>query len=102
MQGLGDFSRGPVVETPRFHCRGHSLDPGWGTRIPHATQPKKTKARVGAGKGLDLLSLEVLIWGSCRYRRLDREADFLCEEGLCSKPSNNEDKYCVISLICGI
>ena len=23
----GDFSGGPVVRTPSFHCRGHGFDP---------------------------------------------------------------------------
>ena len=25
-----DFPGGPVVRTPRFHCRGHGFDPGSG------------------------------------------------------------------------
>ena len=36
-----DFPGGPVVETPRFHCRGCGLIPDPGTRIPHAARPKK-------------------------------------------------------------
>lgn len=47
-----DFSGGPVVEIPRFRCRGHAFDPwsegvawpGWGgTNISHrvAWQEKK-------------------------------------------------------------
>ena len=32
----GDFPGGPVVKTPRFHCRGAGLIPGQGTGIPHA------------------------------------------------------------------
>ena len=26
-QNVGDFSGGPVVKTPHFHCRGHGFDP---------------------------------------------------------------------------
>lgn len=61
----------------------------------------------GSAKGLDLLSPEVLTWGSCKWRRLEtelgtnphptptparslREADLVYEEGLSSKPFNNE------------
>ena len=32
---LGEFPGSPVVRTPCFHCRGHGLIPGWGTKIPH-------------------------------------------------------------------
>ena len=31
-----NFSGDPVVKTPCSHCRGHSLIPGQGTKIPHA------------------------------------------------------------------
>ena len=33
---LSELPGGPVVRTPRFHCRGHGLDPWWGTKIPRA------------------------------------------------------------------
>lgn len=59
---------------------------------------------MGAGKGLDLLSLEVLIWASGRCRRLETELGTntpplprkeswgsgpLYEEGLSFKPFNS-------------
>ena len=31
---------GSVVKIPCFHCRGHGLDPSWGTKIPRDTGPK--------------------------------------------------------------
>ena len=33
-----DFSGGPVVRTPRFHCRGTGSIPGPGTKIPYAAR----------------------------------------------------------------
>lgn len=35
-----DFSNGPLVKAPYFHCRGTGLVPGWGSKIPHATWHK--------------------------------------------------------------
>ena len=32
----GDFPGGLVARTPRLHCRGAALIPGWGTRIASA------------------------------------------------------------------
>ena len=29
-----DFAGGPVVRTPRFHCRGHRFDPWSGNQDP--------------------------------------------------------------------
>ena len=48
---LGDCPGGPVVKTPRFHCRGRRFSiPDWGTKIPRAmrlsaprTQPEPPK-----------------------------------------------------------
>ena len=31
-----DFPGGPVVKTPRFHCRGHGFDLWLGVKILHA------------------------------------------------------------------
>ena len=54
----------------------------------------------GAGKELALLSLEVHLGFRQVQEAGDRETLLLCDKGLCSKP--NEDKYCMISFICGI
>ena len=35
-----DFSGGPVAKTSPSNARGMGLILGWGTKIPHATQPK--------------------------------------------------------------
>ena len=32
-----DFPGALGVKTQRFQCRGHSLIPGWGTKVPHTT-----------------------------------------------------------------
>ena len=37
----GDFSGGPGVETSPSNARGADLIPGWGSKIPHASWPKK-------------------------------------------------------------
>jgi len=37
---LWDFPGGPVVRTLLFHCRSHSLIPGWGTTISHQNKIK--------------------------------------------------------------
>ena len=41
---FGNSFGGPVVKTLRSHCRGHSLIPGWGTKIlqapGHSLPPK--------------------------------------------------------------
>ena len=42
----GEFPGRPLVRTPHFHCRGHRLIPGWGTKIPHADQPKKERKEI--------------------------------------------------------
>ena len=45
-----------VVKTPCFQCTGHRFNLclreilGWGTKIPHAMQPKKKKKQVSLGK----------------------------------------------------
>ena len=38
----GDFSGGPVVRTPSFHCRGHRFDPWLGELRSHMQKKKKT------------------------------------------------------------
>ena len=40
----GHFPGGPVVTTLHFHCRGHGLIPGQGTKIPQL-QNKQTKTK---------------------------------------------------------
>ena len=35
-----DFPGDPVVKTPHSTASGVGSIPGWGTKIPHATQPK--------------------------------------------------------------
>ena len=35
---LREFPGGPVVRTRCFHCGGPGSIPGWGTKIPQATQ----------------------------------------------------------------
>ena len=32
-----------MVRTLRFHCRGHRVDPWWGTKIPQAAWPGKKR-----------------------------------------------------------
>ena len=39
-------SRAPVVETLCFHCKGYELDPGQGTKIPHAVQHGQKKKKI--------------------------------------------------------
>ena len=44
----GEFPGGPVVKTPRSHCRGPGSTPGWGAKIPRAVrcgQKKKKKKK---------------------------------------------------------
>ena len=40
---IGDFPGGPVVKTLPSNAGGMDLIPGWGAKIPHASQPKKKK-----------------------------------------------------------
>ena len=40
---LGDFCGGPVVKTSSSNAGSSGSIPGWGTKIPHASQPKKPK-----------------------------------------------------------
>lgn len=40
-----DFPGGPLFTTQCFQCRGHSLVPSWGTKIPHAAQYMAKKER---------------------------------------------------------
>ena len=35
-----DFHGGPVVKNPACNTRDSGSIPGWGTKIPHARQPK--------------------------------------------------------------
>ena len=44
-QWLRDFPGGPVVKTPRLHCRGCSWIRGQGAKIPHALQCGPTQKR---------------------------------------------------------
>ena len=39
------FPGGPVVKTPRFHCRGCGFNPWVGTKIPHTAGPKEKTHR---------------------------------------------------------
>ena len=41
--GSKDFTGGPVVQTPRFQCRGHRLIPGLGAKILPCGAAKKRK-----------------------------------------------------------
>ena len=45
---LGDFPGAPVVKTPPFNAENAGSIPGWGTKIPHASQPEKTKQKTEA------------------------------------------------------
>ena len=38
-----DLSGGPVVKTSRFFCERRGFNPGWGTKILHATQHDREK-----------------------------------------------------------
>ena len=38
-----EYPVGPVVRTHRFHCHGLGSIPGWGTKIPQATQRNQVK-----------------------------------------------------------
>ena len=40
-----EFPGRPVVRTQCFHCHGPGSIPGQGTKIMHATQPKKKKKK---------------------------------------------------------
>ena len=40
---MRDFPGGPVVKTPRFHCRGCGSIPGWGTNILHTASRRGQK-----------------------------------------------------------
>ena len=43
-QVVQDFPSGPVVKTPRFHCRGNGLDPWLGKfHTPQSAAKKKKK-----------------------------------------------------------
>ena len=37
---VGELPGDPVVRTPRFHCHGLGLLPGWRTKIPKAMAKK--------------------------------------------------------------
>ena len=39
----GDFPSGPAVKTSLSKVEGAGSVPGWGAKIPHALQPRKTK-----------------------------------------------------------
>ena len=41
---LGDFPGGPVVKNPPSSADGEGLIPGWGTKIPHATEQLSLRA----------------------------------------------------------
>ena len=43
-----DFPGGPVVETSPSNAGGVGSIPGWGTKIPHASRPKKPKHKTEA------------------------------------------------------
>ena len=43
---LGDFPGAPVVKTPPSNAEDAGSIPGWGTKIPHASQPKKKKQNI--------------------------------------------------------
>ena len=48
-----DLPGGPVVKTPRFHCRGRRFDPLVGelrSRMPHSVAKKLKKKKVVLGK----------------------------------------------------
>ena len=49
--GRQDCPGGPVVKTPRFHCRGHGFDPWLGTKIPHAVQRGQNFLKRWGGEG---------------------------------------------------
>ena len=38
---FGGLPGGPVVKTPRFHCRDAYLIPGQGAKSPHTSQKNK-------------------------------------------------------------
>ena len=40
-----DLPGSPVVKTPSFQCKGAGSIPGWGTKIPHATQHGQKKKK---------------------------------------------------------
>ena len=42
---MGDFPGGPKVKTLPSNAMGVALIPGWGARIPHASQPKQNKTK---------------------------------------------------------
>ena len=44
----GGFPGGPVVKTSPSSAGGAGSIPGWGTKIPHASQPKKQKCKTEA------------------------------------------------------
>ena len=44
-QKFREFPGGPVVRTLHFHCCGPGLIPGWGTKIPQATQHGQKKKK---------------------------------------------------------
>ena len=46
----GEFPGGPVVRTRCFHCSGTGAIPGWGTKIPQATQQGQKKKKSGLQK----------------------------------------------------
>lgn len=39
-----DFAGGPVIKTPAS-ASDAGVIPGWGVKIPHASQPKKNKTK---------------------------------------------------------
>ena len=43
---IGEFPGRPLVRTPYFHCRGHRLSPGWGTKIPLVDKPRKERREI--------------------------------------------------------
>ena len=45
-----DFPGGPVVKTPRFHCRGRRFDPWWGNKIPRAAQLRQNTTQNNKNK----------------------------------------------------
>ena len=65
----GEFSGGPVVRTPHFHCRRHKFNPWWGTKILraswHGEAKKNNNNKIKFGKDT---KLNLIICRFCIYK----------------------------------
>lgn len=70
MKSLRETPGGPLVRTPRFHCRGRRFNPWSGTRIAQAAwcgQIKKQTTAKKTDEEFDMFTKKLLSWRYIMY-----------------------------------